>query len=371
MDANDISTIFDVIRSKDELFIEQQLASRKYDLNAVDIRGYSPILLAAIDGNQQLIELLIKQGAAFSDDCRPKDVHCDPLHIAAKRGHLNVVKLLVDKGANVNAIDTVGRTPLWYTLLSGHVDVFLFLLENGAKANLIPECVANAAVKSMSIELISKVLSLGFKLSSFDEGTALHHIIWRDMIECCYPGYSSRNFLEVFRFLLSKRSVDIDEKFASKGTPLTYAFTMRRHNFTYELIKHGANVRECSLQRFHFSSDSIPSLKCLLYSGFRFDVNFFRENCIPLTPKDRNLKRQLEVTCCKPCCGWLTDEEYKHELSAFREFCEWLESQTLTPFSLKALCRIVIRMRFGTFINDYIESTMLPESVKNFILFRC
>ncbi|RWR99357.1 hypothetical protein B4U79_07114, partial [Dinothrombium tinctorium] len=139
--------------------VEQELSSRKYDLNAVDIRGYSPILLAANEGNLLLIELLIKHGAAFNDKTRPENVHCDPLHIAAKKGYLDVIKLLVKNEANVNAFDSIGRTPLWYALLGGHSEVCKILLRKGARSRInCFEKSSTIAVESISVRLSSACL---------------------------------------------------------------------------------------------------------------------------------------------------------------------------------------------------------------------
>jgi len=58
-----------------------------------------------------------------------------PLHFAANNGHVDVVRFLLEKGANVNAQDHRGRTPLHLAALDGHVDVVRFLLEKGANVN--------------------------------------------------------------------------------------------------------------------------------------------------------------------------------------------------------------------------------------------
>jgi hypothetical protein len=56
------------------------------------------------------------------------------LHIAAKRGHMNVVKFLVSSvpGINVNAQDTMHSTPYTEARKAGHNDVADFLFANGA-----------------------------------------------------------------------------------------------------------------------------------------------------------------------------------------------------------------------------------------------
>ena len=55
-----------------------------------------------------------------------------PLHFIAQIGPPYVAQLLIDKGANVNARDTLGDTPLHYASLSNQVDIARLLLEHGA-----------------------------------------------------------------------------------------------------------------------------------------------------------------------------------------------------------------------------------------------
>ncbi|RWS12202.1 hypothetical protein B4U79_18016 [Dinothrombium tinctorium] len=135
-------TIFNVIRNKDKTFIEKEIASKKYDLNVVDDYGYSPIFSAVHDENVFLTKLLIENGAAFKDKTRSKDIFCDPLHIAARRAFLSIVKLLVEREANVSAIDAVSKTPIWYAFLQYRHSlpilnpivnkICLFLIDHGA-----------------------------------------------------------------------------------------------------------------------------------------------------------------------------------------------------------------------------------------------
>ena len=65
---------------------------------------------------------------------RREDARQD-LHQAASEGHLEVVRLLVENGANVNARDENGRTPLFRAADEGHLDIVRLLVENGAEVN--------------------------------------------------------------------------------------------------------------------------------------------------------------------------------------------------------------------------------------------
>ena len=58
-----------------------------------------------------------------------------PLYYAAKKGKLEVVQVLVSKGANVNDRDEKGETALFIACVKGHNDVVKFLVERGADVN--------------------------------------------------------------------------------------------------------------------------------------------------------------------------------------------------------------------------------------------
>jgi len=58
------------------------------------------------------------------------------LHLAALKGHLESVKLLVENGAEIDATDTFSNTPLHYASENAHGDVVAFLLESGAHVNV-------------------------------------------------------------------------------------------------------------------------------------------------------------------------------------------------------------------------------------------
>ena len=56
-----------------------------------------------------------------------------PLHWACQNGHGDVARLLlVDHGADANAADNTGETPLHVACSGGHGDIARLLLERGA-----------------------------------------------------------------------------------------------------------------------------------------------------------------------------------------------------------------------------------------------
>ena len=54
------------------------------------------------------------------------------LHIAAFIGHLDICRLLIDKGAQLEAKDNFGRIPLHWAAGQGHVEIVRLLCDRGA-----------------------------------------------------------------------------------------------------------------------------------------------------------------------------------------------------------------------------------------------
>lgn len=85
-----------------------------------------PLVLAAERGYVQMVELLLRKGAnlnvtgkryvacCFNDTCKKDRIvsGTTALHVAAQRGRLEVVRLLLRRGGNPNAVDSRGWSPL-------------------------------------------------------------------------------------------------------------------------------------------------------------------------------------------------------------------------------------------------------------------
>lgn len=96
----------------------------------------TPLMIAATEGKENLAKLLVEYGA----DVNAIDVGGDTaLMWAANDGHLNVVEFLVEHGANVNAAATgliyAGFTALIYASEKGYVNMVKYLIKHGANIN--------------------------------------------------------------------------------------------------------------------------------------------------------------------------------------------------------------------------------------------
>ncbi|OUM61687.1 hypothetical protein PIROE2DRAFT_26240, partial [Piromyces sp. E2] len=54
------------------------------------------------------------------------------LHAACKNGHIDVVKYLVEQGANIHQENYNYDTPLYIACKNGHEDIVKYLVEQGA-----------------------------------------------------------------------------------------------------------------------------------------------------------------------------------------------------------------------------------------------
>jgi ankyrin repeat protein len=90
------------------------------------IIGSTPLRLAAMKGNLDIMKLLLEHGAIVDAS---RQSGRTALHWASLKGHPDIVKLLLDYGADVWAQDEFGRTSLDWSLIKGHLEVANLLQE--------------------------------------------------------------------------------------------------------------------------------------------------------------------------------------------------------------------------------------------------
>uniref|UniRef100_A0A0A9WC50 Ankyrin repeat and KH domain-containing protein 1 n=1 Tax=Lygus hesperus TaxID=30085 RepID=A0A0A9WC50_LYGHE len=92
--------------------------------------GESLLSLACSAGYYELAQVLLAMHANVEDRGIKGD--CTPLMEAASSGYVDIVRLLIHHGADVNAQSSSGNTPLMYACAGGHVEAVRVLLDNGA-----------------------------------------------------------------------------------------------------------------------------------------------------------------------------------------------------------------------------------------------
>jgi cytochrome c len=97
------------------------------DVNLASKWGGAPILRAAWQGHYDILNLLLASGANPNSQFKTDTA----LHKAAERGCLDCVKILVEAGADVNAVNDRREPPIHFAKMKGHSAVANYLLENG------------------------------------------------------------------------------------------------------------------------------------------------------------------------------------------------------------------------------------------------
>ncbi len=90
------------------------------------------IFEAARIGDAQTVEQLLASGA---DVNAPDDQGMTPLWVAAGNDRADIVRLLIERGADVNASGKRGRTPLHVAFHYGYAGIARLLIEKGADMN--------------------------------------------------------------------------------------------------------------------------------------------------------------------------------------------------------------------------------------------
>ena len=135
---------------------------------------HCPTLVDAVcAGNQDVVaDYLVTGGnpdATFSNDCLHGNIHQSMLSIATQHNQLQIVRLLLDHGANPRGTDVFSESPLWWAARNGNLEI--------------------------TKELVSHGSALGRKLTAFSARSALHEAIF-----CNHP--------EIVRYLIDS-GVDV------------------------------------------------------------------------------------------------------------------------------------------------------------------
>src|SRR6266702_3429014 len=144
-----------------------------------------------------------------------------PLHSAASEGRLKTAEVLLDHGANADAENDEGETPLKLVSQGGYgsqegIDIARLLLERGVDVNARKKnktAPLHSAAFNGCFEIAQVLLDHGANVDAEDdEGETPLSLVSRG-------GYDSKNQVRIARLLL-ERGVDVNARNENKNTPL-------------------------------------------------------------------------------------------------------------------------------------------------------
>jgi len=97
----------------------------------------SPLIQASLDGDLTTVKSLVSQGASLDiQDCQWgfDFICCTPITCAANKNNTDIVKFLIEHGANIETRDSQGHQlgPLHYAAYRGNLPLVYYLLQKGA-----------------------------------------------------------------------------------------------------------------------------------------------------------------------------------------------------------------------------------------------
>jgi ankyrin repeat protein len=234
------------------------LLDKGAEVNAQRLDGSTALVAAYFGGYRRVIELLASRGAQMygpsgepdmpplvkaSWDCRALEVarlleelssvsdrdewRNSALMVASGLGCIDVVRLLIEKGADVNAKEPGGDTPLYSASMAGRYQVVELLLDKGAEVNSNSRDGTTAlmsACQTGHTEVVNLLLDKGADMNAQSSSLS------RPLMMASAAGR-----LEVVRLLL-ERGCDTEVKDASGMTALELA-SRRGHRSVRDLLE--------------------------------------------------------------------------------------------------------------------------------------
>ncbi|MDE7273001.1 MAG: ankyrin repeat domain-containing protein [Lachnospiraceae bacterium] len=179
------------------------------DVNKRDESGNTPLIYACLKSARDLVKLLLDNGADVS---LGNQKNRTPLHFAAESGNYQIISLLLDAGADVNCTDNNGVTPLMVLAQNGRTDAALKLLQNPEIDISIKD---NGSRMAIDYATTSGLRDLVQALSAAEHAdaygnTTLHHACWN-------------NQGEVVKALLEKDPASVNKRNNDGESPLLLA----------------------------------------------------------------------------------------------------------------------------------------------------
>ena len=195
MRCTDGRTLLMRAASEDDVAVLELFLHAGADTEAKDERGYTALILASLKGHTTSLKLLLEAGAdteATSNEDGSTALIKAP--IAGCTNMVRAVELLLNAGADKDAINHIGSSALMNASIKGHVAVVKLLLKAGANTEIVNSVNTTAlfsASENGHAEIVKLLLMAGAQtdITDHENGTAL-------------TVASLKNYIAIVEFLL-------------------------------------------------------------------------------------------------------------------------------------------------------------------------
>ena len=131
VDARGNPMLIVAIKDKSAKVTELLIKDKRIDVDLSNKYGETPLMMASIDGDLPLVKTLVLQKKAMVNH-----IGWTPLHYACSKGNLEVAQFLIVNGALVDSPSIGDTTPLMMAVQSGNEQLVKLLLDKGADIQL-------------------------------------------------------------------------------------------------------------------------------------------------------------------------------------------------------------------------------------------
>lgn len=186
-------------------------------------------MLACEFGRAKNVEILLEANSKSNPEAKDKN-GMRAIHFAAMNGHIDCVKLMIEKGGvNVNSAGERRLTPLLFAVSCGHQELVEFLLDNKAKQTVKDKFKKSAVIHATAnghLKILSLLLKKGGLFSDPDSSEN-------------YPvHYAAAYGFEACLDLLKKAGADLNVKNTWNLTPLSIAMAKGSQSPTDHTLSH-------------------------------------------------------------------------------------------------------------------------------------
>ncbi|KAM7344446.1 protein fem-1 homolog B-like [Cochliomyia hominivorax] len=178
IDGQSITPLTMAAMSGNTLYVKSLLSSYPLDLeiecnivfDGLVMYGATALWVSAGLGHLEVVKLLVYNGANINHNTKPQS---SPLRAACYTGRLDIVQYLIEHGADVNLSNKYNNTCLMIAAYKGHANVVDTLLKNGANPNVQALCGSTAlhyAAECGHMEVCRILLNYGAKLLENEHG---------------------------------------------------------------------------------------------------------------------------------------------------------------------------------------------------------
>ncbi len=140
--------IFTASRKGDTDAVKQMYKINPDTVNAKNYSGHSPLILASYRNQVDMVKLLIELGADIDYNFGQGAA----IHGAAFKGNMEIIKVLLEHNAKLNVPDNNGTTPLIYATIFNHTEIAELLFAKGSDPNLKDHSGKSAAVYAKELK---------------------------------------------------------------------------------------------------------------------------------------------------------------------------------------------------------------------------